>query len=128
MARRHRRIVNTALYHSDVTAELLKLIERERVSVRMVGSFTTGRARVLKPRGQVITSPELLLKLQVALGSAEPACEEHVGRRVRDHRAGHDHADGASRGPVRAFAPGHHEVSLRFTCCWIWAPCSRSTC
>jgi nucleotide-binding universal stress UspA family protein len=60
-----RRIQDIGLCHGDVAAELLKLIERKRVSVLVVGwqgRFMTGRARVLKQLIQAIASPVLLVK------------------------------------------------------------------
>jgi nucleotide-binding universal stress UspA family protein len=58
-------IADIALCHGDVTAELLELIERRRISLLVVGwrgRFMTGRARVLKHLVQVITQPVLLVK------------------------------------------------------------------
>jgi nucleotide-binding universal stress UspA family protein len=60
-----RRVVDLALCHGDVAAELLDLIARKRVSLLVVGwrgRFMTGRARVLKRLLQVISQPVLLQK------------------------------------------------------------------
>jgi nucleotide-binding universal stress UspA family protein len=58
-------MVDLALCHGDVVTELLKLIERKRISVIVVGwhgRFLTGRARVLTELIQAIANPVLLVK------------------------------------------------------------------
>jgi nucleotide-binding universal stress UspA family protein len=60
-----RRIVDIALCHGDIVAELLNLIERKRVSVIVAGwhgRLLTGRARVLTQMIEAITVPILLVK------------------------------------------------------------------
>ena len=60
-----RRIVDIALCHGDVVAELLKVIERKQISVIVVGwhgRFLTGRARVLTQLIQAIANPVLLVQ------------------------------------------------------------------
>lgn len=60
-----RRVVDIALCRGDVAAELLKLIERKRISVIVVGwhgRFLTGRARVLTELIQATANPVLLVK------------------------------------------------------------------
>jgi nucleotide-binding universal stress UspA family protein len=60
-----RRIKDVALCHGDVATALLELIERERMSVLVVGwrgRFMAGHARVLKQLIEGITTPVLLVK------------------------------------------------------------------
>jgi nucleotide-binding universal stress UspA family protein len=60
-----RRIQEIALCHGDAAAELLRLIERKRVSVLVIGwrgRFMTGHARVLKHLIRVINTPMLLVR------------------------------------------------------------------
>ena len=60
-----RRIEAVALCHGDVAAELLALIEREPVSMLVVGwhgRFLRGHARILKNLVRQITLPVLLVK------------------------------------------------------------------
>ena len=60
-----RRVVDIALCHGDIVTELLKLIERKRISVIVVGwhgRFLTGQARVLTELIQAIANPVLLVQ------------------------------------------------------------------
>jgi nucleotide-binding universal stress UspA family protein len=63
-----RRVEDIALCRGDVADELLKLIERKRVSLLAVGwhgQFVRGHARVLKQLIRVLTIPVLLVRLAV---------------------------------------------------------------
>jgi len=63
-------IVEVALCHGDVAGELLGMIERERVSVLVVGwhgRFATGHAKILKRLIRSITRPVLLVKRTVRM-------------------------------------------------------------
>jgi nucleotide-binding universal stress UspA family protein len=60
-----RRIVDIALCRGDVVTELLKLIERKRISVVMVGwhgRFLAGHAQILTELIQAVANPVLLVK------------------------------------------------------------------
>jgi nucleotide-binding universal stress UspA family protein len=59
------RIVDVALCHGDVAAELLDLMRSKRISLLVVGwrgRFMSGRAHVLKQLVRAITQPVLLVK------------------------------------------------------------------
>jgi nucleotide-binding universal stress UspA family protein len=59
------RIVDVALCHGDIAAELLRLIERKQISLIVAGwhgKFITGHARVLTRLIQTVAQPVLLVK------------------------------------------------------------------
>lgn len=65
------RIVDLALCRGDIATELLKLIERKRISLIIVawhGRLLTGRAQVLTRLIQALTVPVLLVKPEKRMG------------------------------------------------------------
>ncbi len=65
-----RRVADLALCRGDVAGELLKLIERKRISMLVVGwhgRFMTGHARVLRHLIRAITIPVLLVRTEARM-------------------------------------------------------------